>query len=385
MYFFRNRICIFFSILLFLEPGIFQSNNYIDLIFDIGKVLLFLLLIFKCLIQKKIYVSKISICVICLYLAYFVSSLQNNVSIYATCLDIAYVIAFLLLIEISIEIDYKVFVDAITILLTSLITINCLLFFVFPEGMYNNGIFDNCWLLGYKNSTIQYILSDLFFLSIKEEYRKQKKTVIFEKILLLFFGTTFAIVADSMTTLLAIILYVLILGGLSMIKNKVPLFPVLIGNYVLAGGLILGNFFDLTKEIVYRVTGRSGTWEVRRLLWLKIIVLVKDHLILGNGVYSSEDFANIMGRSWMVHAHNTYLQVLFQGGLIATILFLAIIWMAINDSKQYETKLYNSFFSVMAAFLIIFQSEYYAKIYLFFIILVFGAHKKIVSSVSAKT
>lgn len=376
MFFFRSRICILFSILLFIEPSFFQSNKYIDLIFDVGKILLFMFLILKCLIQRKIFVSKISIGIICLYLVYCVASVHNRVPIYATCLDIAYVIAFLLLIEISLQIDYRVFVDAITVLLTSLIIINCVLFFIFPDGMYNNGIFDNCWLLGFKNTTIPFILSDLFFLNIKEEYRKEKQVVILEKLLLLIFGTIFAVFARSTTTLIAIIVYIVVFCGLSVIKIKIPLLPVLFLNYVIAGGLILGNFFDTTKDIVYQFTGKSGSWEVRRLLWLKIIVLVKDHLILGNGVYSNEDFANIMGRFWMVHAHNTYLQILFQGGLIATILFFAIISMAIKDSKRYDMRLYNSFFSVMTAFFIIFQSEYYAKIYLFFIILVFVSHKK---------
>lgn len=371
MYLFRNRICIFFMILIYIGPPFFQEITYLDTVFDMGKIIIFLILCFKYYIQKEVVISKTSVAILCLHLVYLMSSIYNNNPLQAVILDFGYVCGFVLLTEICTKIDYQVLVDATTFLLTVLVVINCLCFFIFPNGMYNNGVFDNCWLLGYKNASIPYVLVDLFFLNVKQEYSKYKVIVKIEKMCVLGFGFLFAVVADSMTTIIAIMIYCVFSFIIKIIKKRFPLVPILIGSYFVFIGLVVGNFFDITKNSIYLLTGRTATWDVRRVLWMKILIYIKENIWFGNGVYNSQEFAQLFGAAWETHAHNTYLQVMFQGGLLASIIFFFIIYIAIGAVKKYNGNLYYVFFSIVVTFLIIFQSEYYSNMYLFYSILIF--------------
>lgn len=370
-----NRFFSTMAILILLEPGYFHEVEWLDNIFDIGKIIVVVILLVTFLRQKKRHISNVTFAIVLLSLWYLIVSLSRNLDVRSVILETGYVLSFLLLTEIMISFDARIFVDAITTVLTFLIVANFVSFILFPEGMYNNGIFSNCWLLGYKNASIQYVLADLFFLKLKGEYTLKKRVHI-ETMLVYIAGLLFAIAADSMTSTFALVLYAVLKIVMECVRMEISLIPFIAVNYLVAFWLTYGNMFTFTKDIVYRLTGRQSTWEVRKLLWIKIIHYVNEHPIMGNGVLNSSDFAMKMGRTWMAHAHNTYLQVLYQGGVVAILIFISVFIYASKKVQGSNLNIYRAFFVVILIFLLIFQSEYYAKIYLIYAILLFGARMK---------
>ena len=93
------------------------------------------------------------------------------------------------------------------------------------------------------------------------------------------------------------------------------------------GGVILVALFavDGTRELLLP----RGT-SFRPEIWDQAIARIRDgHLLFGLGINTPNDFD--LGITRVLHPHNLYLSVMYQGGLVALLLFVVVLWKTLRE------------------------------------------------------
>jgi O-antigen ligase len=96
---------------------------------------------------------------------------------------------------------------------------------------------------------------------------------------------------------------------------------------VLLGGVVLVALFSVedTRDLLLP----RGT-SFRPEIWdLAIARILDGHLLFGLGINTPDDFD--LGVTHVLHPHNLYLSVLYQGGLVALFLFLLVLWKTLRE------------------------------------------------------
>lgn len=208
------------------------------------------------------------------------------------------------------------------------IYVNFVLMILIPGGMYyseTHNYYLN-WVLGYKSSLQYYILPALCFSWINMKYRNQR--VRYFLLLVVSWATTLI----TQNGMLLIGLVVFTVFQFSRVWKKQILFN--IWTYYTVDIAINAVFvFSLTWFAnttlgiqLFLLLGKNATVSRRAsVIWPMTIEFIKDHLLFGNGVYSSQ------ARVWLyrgipgfIHAHNQLMEILFIGGFFLMAFYIIL-------------------------------------------------------------
>lgn len=286
----------------------------------------------------------------------------------------AYLIILTLFMKIMIDIDAQTLLKALSMILGMYVHINMLTRLLYPDGLFVDEFagYKNCWFLGYDNvSAIIIVLSQT--ISAYRILITKKKRMIWDKSVMIS-GTVFLFLQQIATGILAncfFYLYIILMKFPTMRKTigKAKLIViVMIGLFILIqffnswqGGLVSLIFSMLGKDMTF--TGRALTWQKA---WRE---LFSGNIIIGFGIHNPLDYVNLFhGKAW-VHLHCYYLQVLYEGGLISMMLFLAILYYpALRFDHSKKTFPCYTFLSGLAAIMLIWQVEAYMTVATYFVI-----------------
>ena len=119
---------------------------------------------------------------------------------------------------------------------------------------------------------------------------------------------------------------------------------------------ILISFNSPIISIISRALGKDGTLSGRTVLWSNIIKLVYDKLLFGYGALSDLDLVKIIGNFY--GAHNYFLDILFQRGLLGLLILILIISYPIyNYNYKNKNKVIDILMGYCLACLLISLSE----------------------------
>lgn len=186
--------------------------------------------------------------------------------------------------------------------------------------------------LSYNSSIVAYKLMIGVFIA---EYLQMNSRLYRLAQLLLFAGI---LLTFSRTIIVVLLVYfafrysgVYILGFIKLLKFRISrkLFVFLaLFTIVLAGvGLLTVTQID---KISNQFTKGRGNIEFsgREVIWPQFIDFIKENPISGN--HSVKFYADYHGRSNLAHAHNSFLQVLADNGIVIFSLYLLLIGMSVN-------------------------------------------------------
>lgn len=154
-----------------------------------------------------------------------------------------------------------------------------------------------------------------------EENKPLKKAIL---IGILFFG-----ILTTFTRTVLLIATFLIFAHL-FIKYKYYIFHTFKGNlcFVIFVSLVLYGFYQVADTIIFQLARGGDTVDVsgRDEIWNRMFVFIKDNILLGNG--SVRYMCTLNGNEY--HAHNSFIQLLVDHGIVLSIPFLALIFSKIN-------------------------------------------------------
>lgn len=325
-----SKIVMFFSFLIFL-----LTNCYIDIIPNLKSIVNIIVIVDTVLISVYYFgvrakATKISM-IICLYLIVAGISTfwgeQAEISFYLQIY--LKIFGCILYLELCLKNDSRTTYNILNNVMRILIFINFTTIVCFPNGLYNDGLYDNNWFFLYDNMHILYYLLSITLITINVAYNKKIKFLDILQIICILFGIFKCFSATSVVA--TIILLCFCLFDINI--NTIFLFC----SYLSINIAVV--FFQIQKYfawLIENVLGKSLTLSNRVFIWDKVIKLVQEKIFFGYGFERNDVFAFKIGNEHYTHAHNTILDVFYKTGIIGLSVYMYIIVLVMKELNKYR-------------------------------------------------
>lgn len=206
---------------------------------------------------------------------------------------------------------------------------------MYPKALfyYTNGVMSGAFLLGGDNtSTRLYIVSIMFcgLWSIQSGKRYVLPISIVNFIVASFVRDIGNGKVCSVVLLVGYLLF-------EIIKIKAPrefALKGLVGNAILTILLVVYNRVDLFSYIIEEILKRDLTLTTRTTIWRITLERIYHHPFIGNGYFSGERFESLLPSIMGVNPHNTFLTILFMGGII---LFSVVMFLFLCSIERFDS------------------------------------------------
>lgn len=346
---------------MFLEPPIFEKIATIHNVWNIGKLFIGVFAIVLCFIFEKNIKSPILVFALIslFYLPQIISTFENGGMI-IRALQFYFSLVVIGLWFFTFTRYDNAIINVLFYYLALLVTVNLIVFFAFPEGVYVEysmwGERLSYWILGMNNSFAPFVLLNEVIAAYL--FLKKKKPIYLIAIIASILTSLFA---SSATMLVGVgVLSILIM--LSFIFRKIihntftNLF--FIASFLLFFLIVVFSRQDMFAFFIENILGKNLTLTSRTIIWERSFAYIFQKPILGYGLLNTDDVRNMLSAS---HQHNFYLNILFQGGFLSLIVFLFLINRVRKGLTHSKGASYFVLSSGFFAFLIVFISEVYAS------------------------
>ena len=224
----------------------------------------------------------------------------------------------------------EVLLQILLVYLEILLLVNAVLIVLFPHGMYRGDYnqYGQMWLLGYKSSLQCYVLPAVFLALIQKAYTNSSKHLFF--ILILSH-------AESLIERNAMLLAILVFFDTALYfrlykKDIITLKTVFVGFAAVIFANIFVVFFteklfsiSFFQYVLVNLLGKNPTLSLRTSNWKAVWGAIKQSPLIGYG-YTSDLTRSILYGRETAHAHNIFLEMLYEGGIVQVIIYLIFIF-----------------------------------------------------------
>lgn len=335
----KGIIQVIFIMSILVEPAYVAENIFwLDNIWDFFKIGVFIYILFHTIYYKKI--SKLIIIYIVFIFIMFLSTVINKGDFQE------YYRIFLSPLMICLYMDYMIQNKPSTLLkglyyfFGIYATLNMVSFLLYPKGLYVN-MFNSpdCWFLGRDNSSALMMLfaMGITFIYATCVHKKITSGFLFINLIIYLFyvfvwsGT--AVIGLSIMILLEIWLLV---GG--KINKKITMMLCCWLGFSANIAVVVFHVQNLFKGLIVDVLGKSLDLSGRTYLWEHVFQLIQSKFWLGYGIEQTFVKTARLGRAWAGTAHNFFLNIFYQGGCLAFLLLILLIYIAaLNFDKNFQT------------------------------------------------
>ena len=230
-------------------------------------------------------------------------------------------------------------------ILTILVLIDFLTIVMFPNGMYNDGLYDLNWFLGYKTARFALELPLCTLSAYLEEKYTDKVGV--KTYILIFISSFCTMKSQAVASTVCMVLYGIAMFLFDASKNvkhkkttfyKLFNFKTVIPVYLISVIAVIGiQHFGVVQYIVVNWLKKDPTLTTRTIIWDAIILKLIKRPFIGYGILNQQDYIKITLNSFATSAHNLVLAILMAGGLLGGIIYIFIIGNALRrENKQYN-------------------------------------------------
>lgn len=364
----KKEIIIFLLNFLFIfEPKIFVKFPIINAFFVFGIVVCFLRLIYIYL-KKDISLPLHFFRIVFFRLSFFVQTLLSKGDI----LMWGYFSIVLLTMSLLFHLyRFKIidFLKVLSFFMLIILILNFLTILIFP-----NGITDELYFIGIRTRFTDVIFPAIC-ISFVADYLNGKKCSIMTFLLILISFLTIVkmwIATAIVGLLLLIFIYfiLMIFFKKSKISLVIPVLLALILNYFIVYGDLINSFSRFIEGVLHKSTSLSGRTEI----WAIAKQIINKKPIFGYGMYDNGNFVywGYKGGPYgLWQAHNQWLQMMFDGGILTTSIFICFILNSGYYIKQLDNKKVRSLMiATISIFLIMMITEIYSYTPYFYIILI---------------
>lgn len=220
-----------------------------------------------------------------------------------------------------------------------LLIINFITILLFPNGMYNNGIYNACWFLGYKNPQIRTILP-IICIAILRSYWKYNHVTRYTNFLIA--CSIFSmIMMDSVTSLIGLGVFLLFLFLYHKKINEIPKIMTLMNGLIASAIIFIMLVMTYLPSIFskfFLLFGRDMTLSNRTVIWAHSLVALKDKMFFGYGFLLPQDYNSIYrginNVTLATHPHNYLLYTVFNGGIVLLVILIWGYYIANREMKM---------------------------------------------------
>lgn len=367
----------FFLIFPYIKPSIIsdlQILSMLENIYDIWRLISVILVFYSFLLRKKINPFILSIFAYFGYIFFITLVRQGNY--WNMIVQEGSMLAVCLLVFIcSDKNELKYLLYAFKELLAFFLFINAITVFIYEPrgGMYVSDIYldsikVNNYFLGYDNKHINYILP---YFGVSIIYDRLYYGYIRNKTIILHIIINLAVImCASVTTWAAIVIFYfcLLFMEKKYFKKLINSYIILIGNFVVFYFLIILRIYNKLSIYIIKIFHKDLVFA-REYIWKLYLNAVSKHFVLGYGYLSS---TGRVAHAGVVHAHNMYLDILFEVGIVGIILYIIIIFLATNAGKSIICIDQKIAIIAIIAYMLAFQAEAFRYCPTFFILLTFA-------------
>lgn len=238
---------------------------------------------------------------------------------------------------------------------------------IFPKGIIQAAkegqyLLDSVWLLGTSNFATPFCLFGVFVFWYAFRYKKKKLSLI--GIICDLYIVLKGSAATAILVVVIIVIGYLIIFALSKLNFEVnvniKLLAIIVA--VLFVLIVIGNRTGLFSYIIVNILGKDLTLTKRTLVWKRALDHIYLHPIFGIGIQENPYMYRVLGVS---HCHNYYLNIVFNGGIIAGAIWILAVGKAISRSNRFRLRSINKEINIcFFGFLIAFLAESYNNRYL---------------------
>lgn len=317
--------------------------------------------------------NKIVSLLLCIYYLYlFLITLINHGRVHAIFVQAVHFIGLALFIDMVIKNNPEELFRSALNILTILVVANCIIIFVYPEGLYETVYYKNNYLLGYDNQNINFMLPAMVLVLLKHECYKR----CYGHILLIYLSSIMTAVKiwSGMTLVVTGVLSlfaIFYLIGLrrngkpqilsDLVFNFRTLFVIDIGVNI---SLVLFRLQYLVRHLIEDLLHKDISLTNRTMIWDKTLEFIKLNPVLG---YGREDYAERALKFGFkenspvgLHAHNRLLETFYSGGVILFSLFVGIIIYVASKLYRFKETAFAKILSFgLFVYLMGMTTEYY--------------------------
>ena len=367
----KSGFVLFIIFFVLLKPGSFSEYVAWKKIGDIINIMRIFVCIW-CLLYfflKRVKVDQFISFVVLFYLSLLFSTFYFGQTYVNLLFEFTSILSWIILFKTNMFNNKKFFINLENTFLF-LLTINLITIILFPGGFYlNSSGYSSNYFLGYDNNLITYIFPALA-LSFTNSYGETGKVGL-KSIYLLIISLLSIILTWSATGVVAISIITFLFSIYTFKKKDFPInkyIIIVLSLFVCIVLLRIQNIFSfiiegwLKKDLTF--TGRTYIWDI-------FIKQIKQSLFIGHGIV---DYKYLIKSINAGHAHNYFLQILYQGGIVAFSMFLGFFFTSINKMKDCKQKKYVGI--IIFAYLISFIFEAYTLTNMFIIVLLISYYYK---------
>ena len=361
----NSKFMLFLIFFILLKPGSFSEYTAWKNIGNIINILrificmwcLFYFLLRRCKIDKFI------LFIILFYCSLLFSTFYFNQSYVNLIYEFASILSWIVLFKINMLDNKDKFLTILENTFFILLLINFITIILFPGGFYlNSSGYSGNYFLGYDNNLITYIFPALA-LSFTNSLNKNGKIVL-KSIFLLIISFCSIIFTWSATGVVSMVIMIVLFFAYTINKKNFPIKKYIVVALCLFIGIVFLRFQNIFSFIIEGWLKKDLTFTGRTYIWDIFISEIKKSILIGHGIVDSKYLILTLNAG---HAHNYFLQILYQGGLLTLSMFLGFFFSAINKVKNCNEKKYVGI--VIFAYLISFIFEAYSLTNMFIIVL----------------
>ncbi len=361
----NSKFMLFLIFFILLKPGSFSEYTAWKNIGNIINILrificmwcLFYFLLRRCKIDKFILFIILFYCSLLFSTFYFKQSYLNLIYEFVS------ILSWIVLFKINMLDNKDKFLTTLENTFFILLLINFITIILFPGGFYlNSSGYSGNYFLGYDNNLITYIFPALA-LSFTNSLNKNGKIVL-KSIFLLIISFCSIIFTWSATGIVSMVIMIALFLVYTINKKDFPIKKYIVVALILFIGIVFLRFQNIFSFIIEGWLKKDLTFTGRTYIWDIFISEIKKSILIGHGIVDSKYLILTLNAG---HAHNYFLQILYQGGLLTLSMFLGFFFSAINKVKNCNEKKYVGI--VIFAYLISFIFEAYSLTNMFIIVL----------------
>ncbi len=376
--FYRYPIFIY----LFVAAFISGSSSYLRTVFVFDNVMAgiqifaFVLLFYNCVMTYKpsIYLK--------LLIAFFTVQLIPTVlwskDMYGYIITVIQGLGATMLIEEGIRRSPAVLLDALRKVLMVLIVLNLVFMLLLPEG-FSGADTQALYLLGIRIAFTPFMITAISC-SMLYDLFVYKRMLSFFTIILLAIALLSLVIKNVSTGLSAVILFLLIVILAYTSKQKLFTFwkAVIFYAAIFVGIVFFSIQYDIPffSYFLVDVLDKDLSFDYRTTIWSAAISTIPQHLFIGHGITLGGALTvDFTYQTRIITSHNQVLETLYEGGLLAFGLFLAMIFCIgkkIRINKAFINQ--NIIMAAVLSFFVIFLTEVQTSKALVFIIFALAYH-----------
>lgn len=361
----NSKFMLFLIFFILLKPGSFSEYTAWK---NIGNVIN-ILRMFTCVwclfyfLLRRGKIDKFILFVILFYCSLLFSTFYFSQSYVNLIYEFASILSWIVLFKINMLDNKDKFLTTLENTFFILLLINFITIILFPGGFYlNSSGYSGNYFLGYDNNLITYIFPALA-LSFTNSLNKNGKIGL-KSIFLLIISFCSTIFTWSATGVVSMVIMIVLFFAYTINKKDFPIKKYIVVALSLFIGIVFLRFQNIFSFIIEGWLKKDLTFTGRTYIWDIFIGEIKKSILIGHGIVDSKYLIRTLNAG---HAHNYFLQILYQGGLVTFSMFLGFFFSAINKVKNCKEKKYVGI--VIFAYLISFIFEAYSLTNMFIIVL----------------